>query len=68
MGETFKGTILTVHKDEGKPIEIVGQHRIYSVAFFVDEKHFASDEGKSQRWRTEDSKEVGTGDVNGCER
>ena len=74
MGETFKSVILigildssenssipsTAHKSEAKPIEIVGQHDIYSVAFFVDGKHFVSggEEGKVRRWRVEDGKEA----------
>ena len=52
----------TVHKSEAKPVEIDGQHKIYSVAFFVDGKHVVSGgkEGKIRRWRVEDGREVGS--------
>ena len=52
----------TVHKSEVKPIEIVGQHHIYSVAFLGGGKHIVSggEEGKIRCWRAEDGKEVGT--------
>ena len=62
VGETFKSAILTVHINEAKPIKIVGQHDIKSIAFLVDGKHFVSGglEQKIRRWRTEDGKEVET--------
>ena len=62
MGETFKSAILTFHKNEAKPIEIVGWHEIYSVAFLGEGKHIVSGgkEGKIRRWRTEDGNEVET--------
>ena len=52
----------SVHKSEPKPIKIVGQRNIYSVAFLGDGKHIVSggDEGKIRRWQAEDGKEVGT--------
>ena len=71
-GETNKSAILTGTLEssenssssstvEPKLIEIVDQHFISSLAFFVDGKHFVSSswDGKIRRWRTEGDREVG---------
>jgi len=51
-----------VHRKEEEPIIIDFPDVIFSVAFLVDGKHVASGdyEGRIQRWRIEDGKEVGT--------
>ena len=45
----------------GKPIEIDGQGKIWSVVFLIDGKHVVSGcgEGKIRRWRVEDGMEMG---------
>ena len=51
----------TVHKSEAKPVEIIAQRDIHSVAFLGDGKYIVScdDDGKIRRWRAEDGKGVG---------
>ena len=55
------GKSSSVYRRGIKPIVINGRDDIYSLAFLVDGKHVVGggEEGKIQRWRVEDGKEVG---------